>query len=95
MAVTTGQTLLYAFAPLGYPAAVRNRGVGCVVAAGRLGTIVGPFFAGLLLTWGLAAGQVLVSLVPVVLAALIAALSASWLLHGGQPIAKPAKPAVA
>jgi len=90
VAVTTGQTLLYAFAPLGYPAAVRNRGVGCVVAAGRLGTIVGPFFAGMLLTWGLVAGQVLISLVPVVLVALIAALSAAKLLHGGEPVMKPA-----
>jgi len=89
VAVTTGQTLLYAFAPLGYPAAVRNRGVGCVVAAGRLGTIVGPFCAGLLLTWGLVAGQVLISLVPVVLLALIAALLAARLLHGGEPVAKP------
>jgi AAHS family 3-hydroxyphenylpropionic acid transporter len=34
----TGRTLLYAFAPLGYSAPVRNRAVGSTVAAGRVGT---------------------------------------------------------
>ena len=43
----TGQTLLYAFAPLGYGAPARNRGVGSSVAAGRVGTTAGPMVAGL------------------------------------------------
>jgi AAHS family 3-hydroxyphenylpropionic acid transporter len=70
----TGQTLLYAFAPLGYSAPVRNRAVGSTVAAGRVGTIVGPMVAGLLLAGGLTAGQVLVVMVPVAIAALVLCL---------------------
>lgn len=70
----TGQTLLYAFAPLGYSAPVRNRGVGSTVAAGRVGTIVGPFAAGQLLMVGLTSGQVLVVLAPVAIAALVLCL---------------------
>jgi len=41
---TTGQTLLYAFAPLCYPAAVRNRGVGCAVASARSPARCSPAF---------------------------------------------------
>ena len=37
--VTVAQATLYAFAPLCYPADVRNTGVGAAVAAGRLGTV--------------------------------------------------------
>jgi MFS transporter, AAHS family, 3-hydroxyphenylpropionic acid transporter len=76
--VTTGQTLLYAFAPLCYPAGVRNRGVGCAVAAGRLGTIFGPLFAGLLLSAGLTSAQVMLALLPIVGVTLATALAVSY-----------------
>ena len=89
---TTGQTLLYAFGPLCYPAAVRNRGVGCAVAAGRLGTIAGPMFAGVLQAAGLSAGMVLVWMIPAVAVALVACLAVVRMLHGGDAYAasKPA-----
>ena len=86
---TTGQTLLYAFAPLCYPAAVRNRGVGCAVAAGRLGTIAGPMFAGVLLAGGLSAGKVLVWMIPGVAVALVASLTIVRMLHGGEAYCSP------
>jgi AAHS family 3-hydroxyphenylpropionic acid transporter len=86
---TTGQTLLYAFAPLCYPAAVRNRGVGCAVAAGRLGTIAGPMFAGVLQAGGLTAGMVLVWMIPAVAVALVACLSVVRMLHGGDAYVAP------
>lgn len=70
----TGQTLLYAFAPLGYSAPVRNRGTGSAVAAGRIGTIVGPLFAGLLLTAGLSSSGVMLVLVPIAIVALVMCL---------------------
>ena len=70
----TGQTLLYAFAPARLQRPVRNRGVGSTVAAGRVGTIVGPFVAGQLLMVGLTSGQVLVVLAPVAIAALVLCL---------------------
>ncbi|MBN2576108.1 MAG: MFS transporter [Deltaproteobacteria bacterium] len=66
-AVLIGQGVLYAFAPLCYPASIRNTGVGATVAAGRLGTIAGPLLAGALLSGGRTAAQVLIVLVPITL----------------------------
>ena len=66
-AVLIGQGVLYAFAPLCYPASIRNTGVGATVAAGRLGTIAGPLLAGSLLGGGRSAAQVLIFLVPITL----------------------------
>jgi AAHS family 3-hydroxyphenylpropionic acid transporter len=65
--VTTAQAVLYAFAPLCYQESIRNTGVGATVAAGRLGTIVGPLLAGTLLGSGKSAAQVLLVLIPVTL----------------------------
>jgi AAHS family 3-hydroxyphenylpropionic acid transporter len=63
--VTVAQAALYAFAPLCYPVSMRNTGVGAAVAAGRLGTIVGPLLAG----WWRGAGktppQVFTYMVPI------------------------------
>jgi AAHS family 3-hydroxyphenylpropionic acid transporter len=68
-AVTVGQAVLYAFAPLCYEPAIRNTGVGATVAAGRLGTIAGPLLAGALLGGGRSASQVLIVMVPITLVA--------------------------
>jgi len=65
--VTTAQAVLYAFAPLCYKESIRNTGVGATVAAGRLGTIVGPLLAGSLLGSGKSAAQVLLVLIPITL----------------------------
>jgi len=67
MGVTTAQAILYAFAPLCYEASIRNTGVGATVAAGRLGTIVGPLLAGVLLGSGRSAADVLLVLIPITL----------------------------
>ena len=67
MGVTTAQAILYAFAPLCYEASIRNTGVGATVAAGRLGTIVGPLLAGILLGSGRSAADVLLVLIPITL----------------------------
>jgi AAHS family 3-hydroxyphenylpropionic acid transporter len=63
--VTIAQAVLYAFAPLCYEDSIRNTGVGATVAAGRLGTIVGPILAGSLLGGGKTAAQVLIVLIPI------------------------------
>jgi MFS transporter, AAHS family, 3-hydroxyphenylpropionic acid transporter len=67
--VTITQAALYAFAPLCYPVSMRNTGVGAAVAAGRLGTIVGPLLAGWWRGAGKTPAQVFTSLVPIALAA--------------------------
>jgi MFS transporter, AAHS family, 3-hydroxyphenylpropionic acid transporter len=63
--IAVAQTTLYAFAPLCYPASIRNTGVGAAVAAGRLGTIAGPLLAGTLLDAGKTAQNVLIILIPI------------------------------
>jgi MFS transporter, AAHS family, 3-hydroxyphenylpropionic acid transporter len=65
--IAVAQTTLYAFAPLCYPASMRNTGVGAAIAAGRLGTIVGPLLAGSLLGAGKTAEDVLIVLIPITL----------------------------
>ena len=86
---TTGQTLLYAFAPLCYPAAVRNRGSGARSRPGRLGTIAGPMFAGVLQRRGLSAGMVLVWMIPAVAVRSSPAWRSSEMLHGGEAYVAP------
>jgi AAHS family 3-hydroxyphenylpropionic acid transporter len=73
-AVILAQAVLYALAPLCYPAERRATGVGAAVAAGRVGTIAGPLLAGSLLGGGKTAADVLVALIPITAVAGIAAL---------------------
>lgn len=61
-----GQLVVYALAPLSYPADVRSTGVGAAVAVGRLGSVVGPLYAGGLLAFGAASSAVLVGIIPFV-----------------------------
>lgn len=79
---TTGQTLLYAFAPLCYPPAIRATGVGYAIAAGRFGTMMGPFTAGLLLSAGFTYGQVLQIVAPVAIVTLLVVILVARLMPG-------------
>jgi AAHS family 3-hydroxyphenylpropionic acid transporter len=72
------QLILYALAPLYYGHAHRATGVGAAVAAGRLGSVVGPVFAGTLLASGGASTTVLAGIIPFVLIGGGAALSLTW-----------------
>jgi MFS transporter, AAHS family, 3-hydroxyphenylpropionic acid transporter len=72
--VTIAQAALYAFAPLCYPGSMRNTGVGAAVAAGRLGTIVGPLLAGWWRGAKVPPQQVFTYLVPIALASGLMAL---------------------
>jgi MFS transporter, AAHS family, 3-hydroxyphenylpropionic acid transporter len=79
---TTGQTLLYAFAPLCYPPAIRATGVGYAIAAGRFGTMMGPFIAGMLLASGFNHSQVLLIVAPVAIVTLVVVLLVGRMLPG-------------
>lgn len=59
------QALLYGIAPQCYPAEVRGTGVGLAVSVGRLGSIAGPLFAGVLLASGMGPQQLLFTILPV------------------------------
>jgi AAHS family 3-hydroxyphenylpropionic acid transporter len=64
-----GQFTLYGLAPLYYPAAVRATGVGAAIAAGRVGSILGPLAAAQLIGGGASGAAVVGALVPVVIVA--------------------------
>ena len=53
-----------------YPGGNRGIGVGSAIAAGRLGSLVGPLVAAMLLGAGRSSAQVLIGLLPVVLLAI-------------------------
>jgi MFS transporter, AAHS family, 3-hydroxyphenylpropionic acid transporter len=72
------QLILFALAPLYYHSAIRGTGVGAAVSIGRLGSVVGPLFAGALLAGGGGSGAVLIAIVPFVLVGGSAAFALTW-----------------
>ena len=77
-AVIAAQAFLYAMAPAAYPTSIRGVGVGAAVAVGRIGSIVGPKLGGMLKAAGHSPSQLLMDLVPVVVAGSICALLLAW-----------------
>jgi AAHS family 3-hydroxyphenylpropionic acid transporter len=73
------QFILYGLAPDYYSVATRGTGTGAAVAASRLGSAVGPFFAGLLLGQGASETHVLEALLPVTAVAAVAAIGLLFL----------------
>ena len=55
---------LYGVAAAYYPRSVRGTGSGASVAVGRVGSVIGPLLAGMLLSQGLTATQVIMCMVP-------------------------------
>ncbi|MDG2531552.1 MFS transporter [Caulobacter endophyticus] len=72
--VIGAQFVLYGLSAEPYPPSMKGTGAGASVAAGRLGALAGPLMAGLLLTAGGTAGQVLALLMPIALIAFLATL---------------------
>jgi AAHS family 3-hydroxyphenylpropionic acid transporter len=78
-----GQFTLYGLTPPYYPAAVRSTGVGAAVAAGRVGSILGPLAAAELIGGGATGAAVVGALVPVVV---VAGAVAGLLTVVGRPV---------
>jgi AAHS family 3-hydroxyphenylpropionic acid transporter len=76
--IVGAQLVLFALAPLYYRAQIRGTGVGAAVAVGRLGSVVGPLFAGGLLVAGSNSAAVLLAIVPFVAVGGGAALALTW-----------------
>ena len=72
--IVGAQLILFALAPLYYGRPVRGTGVGAAVAVGRLGSVFGPLYAGVLLAGGASSAAVLVGIVPFVVVGGAAAL---------------------
>jgi AAHS family 3-hydroxyphenylpropionic acid transporter len=73
--VLGAQLILYGLAPAYYAVETRGTGTGACVAASRLGSAVGPFFAGVLLGQGASETHVLQALLPVTAVAAAAAIA--------------------
>jgi MFS transporter, AAHS family, 3-hydroxyphenylpropionic acid transporter len=78
------QLILFALAPLYYRTAIRGTGVGAAVAVGRLGSVVGPLFAGGLLASGGGSAAVLLAIVPFVVVGGAAAFALTWREQSGD-----------
>lgn len=76
--IIAAQLILYALAPLFYPTRIRGTGVGASVAMGRMGSVVGPLFAGSLLATGGGSAAVLLAILPFALAGGSAAIALTW-----------------
>jgi MFS transporter, AAHS family, 3-hydroxyphenylpropionic acid transporter len=76
--IVGAQLILFALAPLYYRTAIRGTGVGAAVAVGRLGSVVGPLFAGVLLAGGGSSAAVLLAIIPFVLFGGGAAFALTW-----------------
>jgi AAHS family 3-hydroxyphenylpropionic acid transporter len=76
--VIGGQLVLYAIAPTLYPPSVSGTGVGAAVAAGRIGSIIGPLIGGILLASGFGPGIVPAAAIPGLAIALMCLM---WLLR--------------
>jgi MFS transporter, AAHS family, 3-hydroxyphenylpropionic acid transporter len=76
--IVGAQLILFALAPLYYRKAIRGTGVGAAVAVGRLGSVVGPLFAGVLLAGGGSSAAVLLAIIPFVLCGGSAAFALTW-----------------
>ena len=83
--VIAAQAFLYAMAPAPYPTTIRGVGVGVAVAMGRIGSIVGPKLGGALKAAGHGPSQLLMDLLPIVLAGSCAALLLAWFTRKSKP----------
>jgi MFS transporter, AAHS family, 3-hydroxyphenylpropionic acid transporter len=77
-AVLAGLGFLYATAPECYPAPIRGVGTGVAVAAGRLGSIVGPKLGGTLQAAGRSSSQLLSDILPLIVLGSVVGLAFAW-----------------
>lgn len=71
MFTTGGQSVLYALAPMFYPALGRVTGVGSAVAIGRLGAMSGPLVVGKMLAMGTGTAGVMLACAPGIIVAAV------------------------
>jgi MFS transporter, AAHS family, 3-hydroxyphenylpropionic acid transporter len=69
---------LYGVAPKYYPGVIRGTGSGASVAVGRVGSIMGPLLAGLMMGSGSTASSVVQNMIPVAAVAAIAVFALSF-----------------
>lgn len=77
-AILSFQVILYGIASLSYPTPVRGVGMGAAVGIGRIGAIVGPAFAAVLLGSGRTPQQVLTAVLPLALLCGLCVAALGW-----------------
>lgn len=77
-AILSFQVILYGVAHRAYPASVQGAGMGAAVGIGRLGAIVGPAFAALLLGSGRTPQQVVMAVLPLSVACGLCVAALGW-----------------
>ncbi|MBB6255264.1 MFS transporter [Nitrospirillum iridis] len=91
------QFALFGIAPRLYPSARHGTGVGMAAAMGRIGSILGPIYAGWLLSGGMSADKAVLSTIPIAVAAGLALLLMTWALpaafRGSRRPKEPVDPA--
>jgi MFS transporter, AAHS family, 3-hydroxyphenylpropionic acid transporter len=75
---------LYGVAPAFYPRAMRGTGSGASIAVGRVGAIVGPLLAGMLIASGIGAGEVMTYMAPVAAVAGLGVFALGFHRAGGD-----------
>jgi MFS transporter, AAHS family, 3-hydroxyphenylpropionic acid transporter len=78
--VLASQSVMYTMAPACYPTRIRGVGVGTAVAIGRIGSVLGPAIAGVLVAQGQSTSQLLLDLVPVTVVGGLCAVALAWTL---------------
>ena len=69
---------LYGVAPAYYPLAIRGTGSGASIAVGRVGSIVGPLLAGMLIRGGTSAAGVVQYMIPFAAVSCVAVFALSF-----------------
>ena len=81
--ILASQVILYGTAGGLYPPSVRGAGVGSAIGVGRLGSLAGPTFAAALLAAGRTPTEVLISVLPIVIACGACVAGLGW--RGSAP----------
>jgi MFS transporter, AAHS family, 3-hydroxyphenylpropionic acid transporter len=81
-AVLAAQGYFYTAAANLYPTPIRGIGAGATVAAGRVGSIVGPALGGLLQSAGRGSSQILSDILPLVILGSVAGIALAWRIGG-------------
>jgi len=87
-AILSFQVILYGVTSRVYPASVQGAGMGAAVGIGRLGAIVGPAFAALLLGSGRTAAQVVTAVLPLSIVCGLCVAALGWRAFRAQPVAQ-------
>jgi AAHS family 3-hydroxyphenylpropionic acid transporter len=81
-AILAAQGYFYAAAANLYPTSIRGVGAGATVAAGRVGSIVGPALGGLLQSAGQGSTRILSDILPLVILGSITGMALAWRIGG-------------